>query len=138
MPASWLDELPEPLGNDLRALGNERRYGAGVAIFHHGDEPGSVLLLIEGRVKVALLGPQGREVILGFVGPGELVGDVAALDGGPRSATVEAVDPVRALVVPRAAFERFASARPEAALALLRSLPRRLRQADEQRREFAA
>ncbi len=138
MPASWLDELPEPLAEELRALGSERRYGAGVAIFHHGDEPGSVLLLIEGRVKVALLGPQGREAILGFVGPGELVGDVAALDGGPRSATVEAVDPVRALVVPRAAFERFASARPEAALALLRSLARRLRQADEQRLEFAA
>jgi CRP/FNR family cyclic AMP-dependent transcriptional regulator len=138
MGASWLDELPEPLARELRSLGVERRYGAGVAIFHHGDEPGSVLLLLDGRVKIALLGPQGREVILGFVGPGELVGDVAALDGGPRSATVEAVDPVRALVVPRAAFERFASARPEAALALLRSLARRLRLADEQRLEFAA
>ena len=81
MPASWLDALPEPLARELQALGTERRYGAGVAIFHHGDEPGSVLLLVEGRVKVALIGPQGREVILGFVGPGELVGDVAALDG---------------------------------------------------------
>ena len=138
MPASWLDDLPEPLARELQALGTERRYDAGVAIFHHGDEPGSVLLLVEGRVKVALIGPQGREVILGFVGPGELVGDVAALDGRPRSATVEAVDPVRALVVPRAAFERFASSRPDAALALLRSLARRLRLADEQRLEFAA
>src|SRR3954452_3160377 len=115
MPSSWLDELPEPLAEGLRPLRTERRYGAGGAIFHHGDEPGAVLLLLKGRVKVALVGPQGREVILGFVGPGELVGDVAALGGGPRSATVEAVDAVRALVVPRAAFERFAAARPEAA-----------------------
>jgi CRP-like cAMP-binding protein len=85
-----------------------------------------------------MVGPQGKEVILGFIGPGELLGEVAALDGEPRSATAEAVDPVRAVVVPRAAFERFVASRPDAALALLRSLARRLRAADRQRLEFAA
>jgi CRP/FNR family transcriptional regulator, cyclic AMP receptor protein len=138
MPPTWLDALDRGLAAELTALGRERRYAAGVVIFHHGDEPGSVLLLLEGRVKLAIAGPQGKELILGFLGPGELLGDVAALDGRPRSATAEAVDAVRACVVPRADFERFASSRPEAALALMRSLAHRLRQADEQRLEFAA
>jgi CRP-like cAMP-binding protein len=138
MAASWLEGLAEPVAAGLRGLGTERRYGAGVVIFHHGDEPGSVLVLLEGRVKLAILGPQGREVILGFAGPGDLLGDVAALDGGPRSATAETVDAVRALVVPRAAFEAFLAGRPDAALALMRSLAARLRRADEQRLEFAA
>lgn len=109
-----------------------------MVIFHHGDEPGSVLLLVEGRVKLGMVGPQGKEVILGFSAPGELLGEVAALDGEPRSATAEAVDPVRAIVIPRAAFERFVAGHPDAALALLRSLAHRLRTADRQRMEFAA
>ena len=138
MSTPWLDTLPPPLAGALRELGRERRFGRGVAIFHHGDEPGSVLLVLEGRVKVAIVGPQGKEVILGFIGPGDLLGDVAALDGEPRSASAQAVDAVRALVIPRAGFERFVAGHPDAALAMMRSLARRLRLADAQRVEFAA
>src|SRR3712207_9372259 len=93
----WLEGLPAGDAEALRAVGGERRYRAGAVLFHHGDEPGSVLLLLEGRVKFVLTGPHGKEVILGFSGPGELVGEVSAIDGAPRSASVEAVDAVRAL-----------------------------------------
>jgi CRP/FNR family transcriptional regulator, cyclic AMP receptor protein len=134
----WLERLPADDSEALRALGAERRYGAGVALFHYGDEPGSVLVLLEGRVKFVLTGPQGKEVILGFAGPGELVGEVAAIDGGPRSASAVAVDAVRTLVLPRVAFERFLEIHPAATLCLLRSLASRLRVADSQRLEFAA
>jgi CRP/FNR family transcriptional regulator, cyclic AMP receptor protein len=136
--APWLDALQAGDWEALRELGAERRYGAGVVLFHYGDEPGSVLLLLEGRVKFVLPGPQGKEIILGFAGPGELVGDVAAIDGEPRSASAETVDAVRALVVPRAAFERFVETHPTAAMLLVRTLARRLRLSDEQRLEFAA
>jgi CRP/FNR family transcriptional regulator, cyclic AMP receptor protein len=135
---SWLDGLPAHDAEALRALGAERRYGAGVVLFHYGDEPGSLLVLLEGRVKYCLPGPHGRELIFGFAGPGELVGEVAAIDGAPRSASVETVDALRALVVPRSAFERFLETHPAATLSLLRSLARRLRLADAQRLEFAA
>jgi CRP/FNR family transcriptional regulator, cyclic AMP receptor protein len=134
----WLDGLPAGDAEALRALGGERRYRAGAVLFHHGDEPGSVLLLLEGRVKLVLTGPQGKEVILGFSSPGELVGEVSAIDGAPRSASAEAVDAVRALVVTRAAFQRFVETHPAAALSLLQNLARRLRLADAQRLEFAA
>jgi CRP/FNR family transcriptional regulator, cyclic AMP receptor protein len=134
----WLEGLPARDSEALRALGAARRYSAGVVLFHHGDEPGSVLVLLEGRVKYLLPGPHGKEIILGFAGPGELVGEVAAIDGAPRSASVEAVDAVRALVLPRAAFERFLETHPVATLHLLRSIVGRLRRADAQRLEFAA
>jgi CRP/FNR family transcriptional regulator, cyclic AMP receptor protein len=134
---SWLEDFPPGDSEALRALGAARHYRAGVVLFHHGDEPGSVLVLLEGRVKYVLPGPHGKQVILGFAGPGELVGEVAAIDGGPRSASVEAVDAVRALVVPRAVFQRFLETHPTATLRLLRSLAGRLRRADAQRLEFA-
>jgi CRP-like cAMP-binding protein len=135
---SVLDELAPAEAEALRTLAAERRYRAGAAIFHHGDEPGSVLIVIDGRIKLVLVGPDGKDVIISFAGPGELIGDVAALDGGPRSASVEAVDAVRALVIPRAAFERFVATHPAVAIALIHDLARRLRLADAQRLEFAA
>jgi len=63
---------------------------------------------------------------------------VAAIDGEPPSASAETVDAVRALVVPRAAVERFVETHPTAAMQLVRALARRLRLADEHRLEFAA
>jgi CRP/FNR family cyclic AMP-dependent transcriptional regulator len=134
----WLEELPALDSEALRALGTERRYRAGAVLFHYGDEPGSVLVLLEGRVKFLVVGPQGKEVIFGFAGAGELLGEVSAIDDSPRSASAEAVDPVRALVIPRAAFQRFVETHPVATLGLLRSFARRLRLADTQRLEFAA
>jgi CRP-like cAMP-binding protein len=133
----WPDVLDPADATALRALATERRYSAGVVLVHHGDEPGSVLVLLEGRVKEVVPGPDGKEVIVGFASPGDLVGEVASLDGGARSASLEAVDDVRALVVPSAAFERFVQTRPAVAMALLRSLAARLRTADRQLLEFA-
>jgi CRP-like cAMP-binding protein len=134
----WLDDMPPADADALRGLGGERRYRAGAAIFHRGDEPGSVFVLVAGRVKFSLLGPHGTEVIVGFAGPGDLVGEIAALDGRPRSATAEAVDAVQALAFTRGAFESFVSSHPDTALLLVRHLAARLRLADEQRLEFAA
>jgi CRP-like cAMP-binding protein len=133
----WPDVLDPADATALLGIATERRYPAGVVLVHHGDEPGSVLVLLEGRVKEVVPGPDGKEVIVGFASPGDLVGEVAALDGGVRSASLEAVDDVRALVVPSAAFERFVQTRPAVAMALLRSLAARLRTADRQLLEFA-
>jgi CRP-like cAMP-binding protein len=135
--APWPDVLDPADATALRGLASERRYPAGVIMVHHGDEAGSVLVLLEGRVKQVVPGPDGKEVIVGFATPGDLIGEVAALDGGSRSASLEAVDDVRALVLPSAAFERFVHTRPEVAMVLLRSMAARLRMADRQLLEFA-
>jgi CRP-like cAMP-binding protein len=88
-------------------------------------------------VKVSYLTTSGREVVLAFRGPGELVGEQSALDGQPRSATIAAVEPVEALVLTHGAFVAFLAEHPSASLALLRMLSRRLRESDAKRIELS-
>jgi CRP-like cAMP-binding protein len=75
--------------------------------------------------------------VLAFRGPGELVGEQSAIDGEPRSASIVAVEEVEALVLTHQGFLAFLADHPPAALALLRILSRRLREADEKRIEFS-
>jgi CRP/FNR family cyclic AMP-dependent transcriptional regulator len=107
-------------------------------VIHEGQVPDRVLLLRSGRVKISRLALGGREVVLAFRGPGELVGEQSALDGAPRSASVVAVDGVEALVFTHSAFRGFLREFPDATLTLLAILSRRLREADDRRTEFSA
>jgi CRP/FNR family transcriptional regulator, cyclic AMP receptor protein len=66
----------------LLALGTVRRYRSGVTLLHEYDEAGGVLVILEGQVSASVVGRGGTEVILGIAGPGELVGELAALRGG--------------------------------------------------------
>jgi CRP-like cAMP-binding protein len=121
----------------LRDCSHVCSYPRGRTLFHEGQVPDRVLLLRSGRVKVARITPGGREVVLAFRGPGELVGEQSAVDGEPRSATLIAVEPVEALVMTQAAFRAFLVEHPAAALTLLAILSRRLREADARRAEFS-
>jgi CRP/FNR family cyclic AMP-dependent transcriptional regulator len=100
--------------------------------------PDRVLLLRKGRVKVETTTSAGRAVVLAVRGPGELVGELAALDEQPRSASIVALEPVEAIALSHQDFRAFLLARPTAALALLAELSRRLRDADSKRIEYAA
>ena len=115
-----------------------RTFARGQALFHEGQLADRVLILRAGRVKVTATTSNGREVVLAFRGPGELLGDQAALDGLPRSATISAVEPVQALSLSAEAFRSFLAAHPSVALTLLGMLSRRLRDADAKRIEFSA
>jgi CRP-like cAMP-binding protein len=130
--------LDDAAANALRERGQACSYARGRTMFHEGQVPDRVLLLRTGVVKVRLVTTGGREVVLAFRGPGELVGEQSALDGSPRSATIVAVEPVEALAFTQAAFRRFLLDHPDAALALLAIMSRRLREADARRAEFSA
>jgi CRP/FNR family cyclic AMP-dependent transcriptional regulator len=136
MPGEFLSELEPGERADLEKLGMVRRYRRGDVLFHEGDDAGAVLVLLAGHVKAAVTS-DGREVILGFPGPGELLGEVSAVDGQSRSGTVRAVDDVEALVVPGSAFRAYLDQRPRIALVLLRSIAARLREADRRRVDYA-
>jgi len=132
----FLSQLDPGERDDLEKLGTVRRYRRGDVLFHQGDDAGAVVVLIDGHVKAAMMN-DGREVILAFPGPGELLGELSAVDGEPRSGTVRAVDDVEALVIPGSAFRAFLERRPRVALVLLRSVAARLREADRQRVDYA-
>jgi CRP/FNR family cyclic AMP-dependent transcriptional regulator len=122
----------------LMAVAMARTFRRGQVLVYEGQRADKVMVLRSGRVKVASITPNGREVVLAFRGPGELVGELAALDDEPRSASIIAIEKVEALCLPPDGFRAFVIEHPSASLALLRLLSRRLRDADSKRKEFAA
>jgi len=122
----------------LRAAGRRRRFPRGSILVLEGSDPEEVLLLESGRVKVGYETADGREVLLAVRGPGAVLGELSALDGEPRVATVTAIEDVEATTVSVSGFHEFLRGRPDATLSLLRTLTRRLRESDRKRVEFAA
>ncbi|HEX3865149.1 MAG TPA: Crp/Fnr family transcriptional regulator, partial [Gemmatimonadaceae bacterium] len=91
----------------------------------------SLFVVREGRVKVVLIGEDGREVILGVLGVGDHFGELALIDDGPRSAHVIAMEDSNLLVLRRDDFRRRVEQTPGIAWSLLTELSRRLRRADD-------
>src|SRR6476620_3282139 len=99
MTETFLAAITPEESAELEAAGRRGRYGTGVTLFHEGDDAGPVVVLRSGRVKVATLSAAGREAIVAGRGPGDLLGELSALDGSPRAATVTTLEPVEALVL---------------------------------------
>jgi CRP/FNR family transcriptional regulator, cyclic AMP receptor protein len=111
-------------------LTRERSYPKGSVILFQDDPGDSLFVLRDGRVKVVLIGEDGREVILGVLEPGAHFGELALIDDQPRSAHVIAMEDAQLLVLRREDFKRRVEANPTVAWALLSELSRRLRRAD--------
>ena len=137
MAETFLEALTPEEVADLRASGRERRYEANVALFHEGDDAGSVIVLLAGCAKLTVPSSSGREVIVAVRGPGDLVGELAALVEAPRSATVATIEPVDALIMAGSAFASFLERNPRVALVILRMVAERLLYADLQQAQFA-
>ena len=117
------DEERERLGTLLRS----RRYARGEVIFLEGDQGTALCLIAEGRIRIQLTGADGREVVINVYGPGEIFGELALLDGEPRSADAIAQDAARVFWLQRDDFSAFLDSHPRAAMTMLASLSRRLR-----------
>ena len=123
IPAAELQRLAE--------LTREKQYPKGSVVLFEGDPGDSLFLVRGGRVKVVLVGEDGREVILGILGVGEHFGELSLIDQQPRSAHVIAMEDASLLVLRSEDFKRRVEAAPEIAWALLTELARRLRRADD-------
>jgi CRP-like cAMP-binding protein len=137
-PEQFLPGLSPTERDELCALGRRQRWPRGATLFTEGDRPGNVVILLKGRAKVYSLAEHGTEVVLALRGPGALLGELSAVDGAPRAASVRAMERVEALVVPLAAFTGFLRSHPDAALRMVRMIVARLRDADRKRVEFGA
>jgi CRP/FNR family transcriptional regulator, cyclic AMP receptor protein len=110
----------------------EKEYPKGSVILFEAD-PGDALFIVRtGRVKVVLIGEDGREVILGVLGVGEHFGELALIDDQPRSAHVIAMEESALLVLRREDFRRCVEETPAVAWSLMQELSLRLRRADDQ------
>src|SRR5687768_10780073 len=114
----------------LRSLAaglRRRRFRRNEVIFHQGDPGDSLHVVASGAVKIVLPSQEGEEAIIATLKPGDFFGELALLDGSPRSTTATALEPTETLALPRDQFLRFLGEDPQLVTALLRSLAGELR-----------
>ena len=116
--------------HDLAMVTRRHAFHQGEIIFHR-DDPGTTLFVIKiGRVRIYLSSPEGQEVALAVFGAGEAFGELALLDGQPRSASAVAIEPTETYCIQRADFIAVATRRPRIALQMLATVSHRLRTTD--------
>jgi CRP/FNR family transcriptional regulator, cyclic AMP receptor protein len=130
---AFLTTLPTAERALLEGAGHVRHFAARTAIMHEGDPSDHVLVILRGCVKVVASAADGAKLILGIRGPGDVVGELASLDGRPRRGTVLTIDRVEALVVAGDRFTRLLDERPAITRAVNRTLSERLAEADRHR-----
>jgi CRP/FNR family cyclic AMP-dependent transcriptional regulator len=133
----WGLLTPDERADFVRRSGR-RTWQRGDVLCREGDDSVWVAAIESGRVKASSHTAAGTEVVLAVRGPGSLLGELAAVDAQPRSATLMALEPVTALVMPPREFQSYLAAHGRIALLLLRLLADRLRDADRKRIEFGA
>lgn len=114
-----------------------RRHPRGALVIARGEPAGEVLFLVEGRLSVIDPGMSGREVAYGEIGPGGHAGELAAIDGGPRSADVVAAEDCRVAALPAETFRALLLDQPRLALALLEDVAAMVRDADRRITELS-
>ncbi len=126
-----LARLPHDDLRDLAAIARVQNFRAGAVIFRQGEAGDSLHAVVEGNVRIDVVSPSGGETTMAMMGPGECFGELAILDGRPRSANAVAVQPTKTLVVTRADFIHWLVDKPKSALLLLETLSVRLRSTNE-------
>ena len=101
-------------------------------IFARGDAGREIYLVVSGRVRLSVLTAEGRELSFAHAQAGSIFGEIAMLDGGPRSADATAVGKVSALSLSKPALKRLMETQPHVADAAVRFLCSRIREADQQ------
>jgi CRP/FNR family cyclic AMP-dependent transcriptional regulator len=119
--------------DQLRALAPmvmRRSAPRGLAIMREGDATDCLYVIISGRLKVMVGEADGKETILNILSAGEFFGEMGLIDDNPRSATVVAIEPCELLALTKQAFRKFLLENTDLAMAVMRVLVRRLREAD--------
>ena len=129
--------LDEGGRRELAARVHRRSFNVGEPIFHIGDPGQSMMVILAGTVRVSLPGPRGKGVILADLGAGELLGEIALLDGRERSADVTALTKCELLVLERRDVVAFLEKRADVCLKLLELVCAKLRKSDQRMSDIA-
>ncbi|MBS0504519.1 MAG: Crp/Fnr family transcriptional regulator [Proteobacteria bacterium] len=113
----------------------------GDVLLHQGDPGDYLIILLDGTIRVSMVASNGREIILDYLEPGSVLGEIALLDGGDRTASVTALGEGQYLKLGAKAFREVLERHPSVAWRLLQEMARRLRNANntiESDRAFAS
>jgi len=122
--------LSEARRGELIARAHVRSYGRGDTVFVMGDEGDRLLAVLDGRVRISVTSPDGREMVLAILGPGEVFGEIAVLDGRARSADATAHTACTLAIVDRRDVLALLAREPAAWQAVVELLCARLRSTD--------
>lgn len=112
---------------DLHAAATEQRHPPGAQVIAKGEDPGPLMLLVSGRLKVTAAALDGRSITFRIVEPVDIVGEIAVLDGRPRTADVVALNTSLLFLLPRDAILAALRKHPDFAMGMIRVLCGRLR-----------
>lgn len=107
----------------IAGLAEDAEFPAGAELTREGSSGESFIVIVTGRAAVDVGGRQVREL-----SAGEYLGEISLIDGGPRTATVTATEPIQALIVPRVGFEKLMNDYPVVRLDVLNALTHRIRE----------
>ncbi|MFP5307982.1 MAG: Crp/Fnr family transcriptional regulator [Actinomycetes bacterium] len=113
--------------SELAAAATRHVHTAGAFLSHEGRASEGVTLVLEGLVRLSRSAPNGREVVLGLHGPGELLGDAFVPERRDRATSLKALTEVRSLRIPSRTFGAFLRQHPDAAQAVLHACAQRVR-----------
>jgi CRP/FNR family transcriptional regulator, cyclic AMP receptor protein len=123
--------IDEEARAELDTMGRRIRYPEGAYVLREGDSITEMGLVVEGLLKVVMHRSDGRAIVLGVVGAGDLIGEIAALDGEPRAASAIALTQTEVRVVPNDEFIAFRLRRPDVTEAILALVVSRVRSRDQ-------
>jgi CRP/FNR family cyclic AMP-dependent transcriptional regulator len=123
--------LDEEAVRNFEAIALRKRFPKNTIIFSKGDQSDSLYIVQTGRVKAVIHDEQGKEIVLSVFGPGEYFGEMAALDGVPRSATIVTKETTEMLTIHKNDFRQILTSNPDMIFNLLQVLLERLRRANQ-------
>lgn len=135
-PGTFLALLSDRDRDALLALGGARRFAPGERLMHQGEPGDRILVLLDGHVKASNVDSHGREMVLSFRGPGDVLGELTFMHAEPRSSNVVAIEPVAAHALAASGFRAYLEQTPTAALTLIDVISRRFRDANVARVQF--
>ncbi len=109
----------------------ERDFEAGAQLMRQGEDGIGLFIILSGKVKIEKTDQSGRQVELASNGPGDIMGELAVLDGAKRTATVTATEPTKCLVLAAWEFMSFMKVHPEVAIQILPIVVTRFRQTND-------
>lgn len=124
--------LPDADVDQLLRYARIERHKAGHTIFLKGSPGHGMMAVLSGQVRISAPSPEGKEIVLNLVGPGEVFGEIALLDGHERTADAVAMNDCELLVLERRDFIPFLERHPEVCIRLMEVLCARLRRTSEQ------
>ena len=137
-PHTFLASLDESERAAIEGLGIRRTFPSGSMLMFEHEETERMIILLSGRVKVCRTGEDGHDLMLSIRDPGDVLGELSAVDDEPHIATVTALEPVTALVASTRTFRSHLESTPRVAVVLLEVIVRRFRETTIKRSQSTA